>query len=107
MAGTQPLRQCCGCVGMCKCFIKPHTFTPCAGGLSSGQDPASAAALRFWAAGLSGRGVTIGVGDTGVDVDSCYFHDAAVPFATQVWELLWMGSEGMGGTEAYANAMGQ
>lgn len=33
----------------------------------------------FWAAGLSGDGQVIGIGDTGLDVNSCFFHDPDYP----------------------------
>ena len=34
----------------------------------------------LWAAGLDGTGQVIGSGDSGIDVDSCYFNDPAVSF---------------------------
>ena len=41
----------------------------------SGGDPAHAQPL--WDLGLTGRGELIGVSDTGLDDEHCYFHDAA------------------------------
>lgn len=32
----------------------------------------------IWAAGLRGEGQVVGVGDSGVDMDSCYFYDPKV-----------------------------
>lgn len=34
----------------------------------------------YWQAGLDGKGQVVGVADTGLDMDSCYFYDPAVPF---------------------------
>jgi subtilisin family serine protease len=36
----------------------------------------------FWSKGLDGKGQLIGVGDSGIDVDSCYFFDPEVPFSS-------------------------
>jgi subtilisin family serine protease len=33
-----------------------------------------------WAAGLTGAGQILGIGDSGIDTSSCYFNDPAVPF---------------------------
>ncbi|PNH12068.1 hypothetical protein TSOC_001006, partial [Tetrabaena socialis] len=37
--------------------------------------PTSAGAHRFWARGLDGAGQVVGISDSGVDMDSCYFFD--------------------------------
>ncbi len=53
-------------------------------GAISGAATDDAAALSmhpFWPLGLRGEGQVVGVGDSGLDVDSCYFFDPAVPFA--------------------------
>lgn len=34
----------------------------------------------LWQKGLDGRGQVVGVGDSGIDMDSCYFTDPLVPF---------------------------
>ena len=34
----------------------------------------------IWAAGIRGEGQIVGVGDSGVDVDSCFFHDPESSF---------------------------
>jgi subtilisin family serine protease len=34
----------------------------------------------FWQAGLDGKGQIIGIGDSGIDMNSCYFRDPANPF---------------------------
>lgn len=34
----------------------------------------------FWDEGLDGRGQVIGIGDSGIDMHSCFFRDPAVPF---------------------------
>jgi len=34
----------------------------------------------IWAAGIKGEGQIVGVGDSGVDVDSCYFYDPEASF---------------------------
>lgn len=46
-------------------------------------DPASPAAHPFWApgVGLTGQGQTVGVGDSGLDMDSCSFLDPSVDFS--------------------------
>jgi len=36
----------------------------------------------LWSKGLDGQGQLVGVGDSGIDMDSCYFFDPEVPFAT-------------------------
>lgn len=35
----------------------------------------------FWSAGLDGKGQIVGMGDSGIDMRSCYFADPAAPFA--------------------------
>ena len=32
-------------------------------------------------AGIDGSGQVLGCGDSGVDVDNCYFYDESVPFS--------------------------
>ncbi len=32
----------------------------------------------IWEAGIRGEGQIVGIGDSGVDVDSCYFYDPKV-----------------------------
>mmetsp|Transcript_19973 Transcript_19973/g.43497 ORF Transcript_19973/g.43497 Transcript_19973/m.43497 type:complete len:753 (-) Transcript_19973:506-2764(-) len=44
-----------------------------------GDDPTNTTYHPFWAAGLDGTGQIVGVGDTGLKVDSCFFHDPSVP----------------------------
>ncbi|EFJ49932.1 hypothetical protein VOLCADRAFT_89436 [Volvox carteri f. nagariensis] len=39
------------------------------------QDPVKLRSKPFWEAGITGKDVTVGVTDTGLDVDSCYFTD--------------------------------
>ena len=41
--------------------------------------PATAEARRLWDAGLRGHGQLIGIGDSGVDLRSCYFADRSGP----------------------------
>jgi len=42
-------------------------------------DGAGAAGLHpIWEAGLRGEGQIVGIGDSGVDMDSCYFYDPKV-----------------------------
>jgi hypothetical protein len=43
----------------------------------------------FWAAGLDGRGQIVGMGDSGVDMRSCFFSDPAVPFAVPQGSAEW------------------
>jgi subtilisin family serine protease len=38
-------------------------------------------AHAFWDAGLDGRNQIVGMGDSGIDMDSCFFSDPANPFA--------------------------
>ncbi|KXZ56646.1 hypothetical protein GPECTOR_1g582 [Gonium pectorale] len=47
--------------------------------------PTRVAAHRMWSAGLDGSSQLIGISDTGVDTDSCYFFDPQVP---DVWRRL-------------------
>ncbi|GMH38149.1 hypothetical protein BSKO_06033 [Bryopsis sp. KO-2023] len=44
----------------------------------SGVD--SAGTHPIWAAGIQGEGQVVGCGDSGIDVDSCFFYDPAVRF---------------------------
>ncbi|BDA48510.1 probable serine protease/ABC transporter B family protein tagD [Coccomyxa sp. Obi] len=47
--------------------------------LSSNQPYGGAAATHaLWQAGLQGQGMVLGMGDTGLDFDQCYFYDSAV-----------------------------
>ncbi|KAF6265943.1 hypothetical protein COO60DRAFT_1697601 [Scenedesmus sp. NREL 46B-D3] len=34
----------------------------------------------FWQAGLDGKGQVVGIGDSGIDMNSCFFRDPANPF---------------------------
>ena len=38
----------------------------------------SAQHFSMWSAGLAGQGQIVGMGDSGVDMDSCYFWDPQV-----------------------------
>ena len=64
-----------------------------AGAITSGalrgdaaDDVTQLAMHPFWApaVGLRGEGQVVGVGDSGLDLDSCYFFDPAVPMAPNV-----------------------
>mmetsp|Transcript_27215 Transcript_27215/g.70074 ORF Transcript_27215/g.70074 Transcript_27215/m.70074 type:complete len:1426 (+) Transcript_27215:1145-5422(+) len=50
------------------------------GGLESGQSPSNADLFPYWQAGLDGSGQIIGTGDSGLNMQSCYFEDNAVRF---------------------------
>lgn len=59
-------------------------------GASDGADFSKPDAHAFWAAGLTGKGQVVGIGDSGIDMQSCFFRDPAVPFVppsdgTKVW----------------------
>ncbi|EFJ42929.1 hypothetical protein VOLCADRAFT_96935 [Volvox carteri f. nagariensis] len=41
--------------------------------------PAGAAALPYWSRGLDGSSQLLGISDSGVDMDSCYFFDPSMP----------------------------
>jgi subtilisin family serine protease len=43
----------------------------------------------FWDAGLDGRGQIVGIGDSGIDMDSCFFNDPAVPFEALTGSKEW------------------
>jgi subtilisin family serine protease len=43
----------------------------------------------FWSAGLDGTGEIVGIGDSGIDMDSCFFSDPAVPFVAPVGSKEW------------------
>jgi hypothetical protein len=43
----------------------------------------------FWSAGLDGTGEIVGIGDSGIDMDSCFFSDPAVPFVPPVGSKEW------------------
>lgn len=47
------------------------------GGDGGGGVPGTGAA-PLWTAGLHGQGQIVGMGDSGVDVDSCFFHHEGV-----------------------------
>ena len=56
---------------------------PIAGAAAAAGTSSAAAATGehpAWAAGLTGAGQVVGIGDSGIDVASCYFNDPAVPF---------------------------
>jgi subtilisin family serine protease len=38
----------------------------------------------FWDQGLDGKGQVIGIGDSGIDMHSCFFKDPNVPFSTPI-----------------------
>ncbi|KAG2492715.1 hypothetical protein HYH03_009128 [Edaphochlamys debaryana] len=71
---------------------RAHSLVASAITQTGGQQPAVTATTTaqmlsthpFWAAGLDGRNQTVGMGDSGLDVSSCYFHDPAVPFAANI-----------------------
>lgn len=48
-----------------------------AGSVQSGTPGTSSMATPIWAHGLRGEGQVVGLIDTGVDIDSCFFADAA------------------------------
>jgi subtilisin family serine protease len=53
------------------------------GGGDGGGDVAGTGAAPLWAAGLHGQGQIVGMGDSGVDLDSCFFHhEGVVPGAS-------------------------
>ncbi|KAG2450043.1 hypothetical protein HYH02_000147 [Chlamydomonas schloesseri] len=56
-------------------------------GLSAGVlgRPLDLGAHVFWSRGLDGRGQVLGISDSGVDLDSCYFFDPEIP---DVWRRL-------------------
>ena len=48
--------------------------------LPATNDALDPATRPFWAAGITGKGQVVGIGDSGLDVDHCFFTDAVVPF---------------------------
>lgn len=38
----------------------------------------------IWSAGIQGEGQVVGCGDSGIDVDSCFFYDPSVNFENDV-----------------------
>ncbi|KAF8071088.1 tagC [Scenedesmus sp. PABB004] len=61
-------------------------------GAAAGQDYKAANSHLFWEAGLDGRGQIIGIGDSGIDMQSCFFADAAVPFVPPAQGSEWRSS---------------
>ena len=53
---------------------------PLAARMQRAGDAAANGLHPVWAAGLRGEGQVVGVGDSGVDVGSCYFYDPKVDF---------------------------
>ncbi len=51
-----------------------HTYN-CIQALQSGD----ASMQYIWAKGLRGEGEIVGIGDSGIDSDSCFFSDANLP----------------------------
>ncbi len=49
--------------------------------LQSGTNTSSGGSTWLWRQGLMGEGAVVGVADTGLDVQSCFFHDSAYPVA--------------------------
>ncbi|WIA11875.1 hypothetical protein OEZ85_011961 [Tetradesmus obliquus] len=49
-------------------------------GVSPSADYKAPDSHLFWQAGLDGKGQVIGIGDSGIDMNSCYFRDPANPF---------------------------
>ncbi|GFR41226.1 hypothetical protein Agub_g1899 [Astrephomene gubernaculifera] len=60
-----------------------------AGGRGLGEaayaQPTNVAGHRFWSRGLDGNAQVVGISDTGLDTDSCYFFDPLVP---DVWRRM-------------------
>ncbi len=50
------------------------------GGLDLSTAVSSPSQHPLWAAGLDGTGQLVGLGDSGIDMDSCYFFDPNVDF---------------------------
>lgn len=44
----------------------------------------------FWTAGLDGRGQIVGMGDSGIDMQSCFFSDPQNPFVLPVGSKEWV-----------------
>eukprot|EP00882_Tetradesmus_deserticola_P003856 GHRQ01004080.1.p1 GENE.GHRQ01004080.1~~GHRQ01004080.1.p1 ORF type:complete len:667 (+),score=223.87 GHRQ01004080.1:292-2292(+) len=49
-------------------------------GVSAAADYKAPDAHFFWKAGLDGKGQVVGIGDSGIDMNSCFFRDPAIPF---------------------------
>jgi hypothetical protein len=52
--------------------------SPAAARLQRFQEAVDPGMHPLWAAGLKGQGQVVGVGDSGVDMDSCFFFDPKV-----------------------------
>lgn len=57
--------------------------------MKTALDYANPEAPVFWSAGLDGRNQIVGIGDSGIDMDSCFFNDPAVPFAAPTAGKEW------------------
>jgi subtilisin family serine protease len=62
-------------------------------GAGANLDPA---VHPVWAAGITGEGQVVGIGDSGIDVQHCFFADAAVPIAAA--------TETVGGVRQFSSA---
>eukprot|EP00798_Chlamydomonas_sp_ICE-L_P030068 gene30068-35037_t len=54
------------------------------GQFNQNSDPTSLANHPLWRANIDGTGQVVGCGDSGLDIDSCYFYDNSVPFPTNL-----------------------
>lgn len=52
--------------------------TPGAAAIRGPQDALPLGMHPLWAAGIRGEGQILGIGDSGVDMDNCYFFDPKV-----------------------------
>lgn len=57
--------------------------------MKTALDYSTPEATAFWDAGLDGRGQIVGIGDSGIDMNSCFFSDPLVPFVAPVGTKEW------------------
>jgi hypothetical protein len=57
-----------------------------AGTIQSGQQGVEMGQTPIWAHGIRGEGQIVGMADTGLDANSCYFNGAALP-VTNTWSM--------------------
>lgn len=58
-------------------------------GVSPQPDFTKPEAHPFWGVGLDGKNQIIGIGDSGIDMGSCYFQDPANPFSIPANSDTW------------------
>lgn len=74
------------CVPCCAVRCVPQQSST----MKTALDYSTPDAAAFWNAGLDGRGQIVGLGDSGIDMNSCFFSDPQVPFVAPSSSKEWI-----------------